>query len=530
MQGRVILGISGALFCQVILLMVAGWHNRYVIDNDAIAYIRIAGYYLHGQFDLAVSGYWGPLLSWMMVPWLAFVENTVDAARIAMGLSAIIFLLSCVAIFQNLDLHPAGVILGAWIVAAASIYWSVEFVTPDLLMSGFLGFAISRLVSESWIGSRSTPLMAGIWLGIAYFAKPIAFLMAFILSVGISILWVRSRVGSITQVLRSLAITLLSFLCLASPWVLILSHKYHHLTFTTSGTINHALVGPPDEDRYHPFRRKFHIPEPGRITSWEDPSHMPYKYWSPFDNMKNIKYQLFLIYRNYQRLLNVLNSFDMLGIGLFALVSALLFHKPWSQNLGAERWRWGGGVVICLSGLYLLLYSGEKRYHYPAYPFLLVASIGMINWLTHTDRSKVNLPRIIGFGLVVCSFAFPIYLQLPSALTGLKHPSILAYHLAKKLETAHIYGPLAGVDRKEGLFVAFFLNQPWYGEEQHTTMERLKQSQAKLFVIDRHSPLLSELDRDPLFRNLETVLFPSGEEVQKFPWKIYQIINLESKQ
>jgi hypothetical protein len=36
--------------------------------------------------------------------------------------------------------------------------------------------------------------------------------------------------------------------------------KYHKLTFSTTAAIAHAVVGPPDVDRYHPFG----LPSTGR--------------------------------------------------------------------------------------------------------------------------------------------------------------------------------------------------------------------------------------------------------------------------
>jgi hypothetical protein len=62
------IGLVGAILCQVLLLIMAGRHNRYVLDSDTIVYMRLAWYYATGQFHLAVSGYWGPLFSWLMVP------------------------------------------------------------------------------------------------------------------------------------------------------------------------------------------------------------------------------------------------------------------------------------------------------------------------------------------------------------------------------------------------------------------------------------------------------------------------------
>src|SRR5204862_241539 len=76
---------------------------------------------------------------------------------------------------------------------------------------------------------------------------------------------------------RSLAITLAMFACVAGLWMLVLSNKYGKPTFSTTARIAHALAGPGVGDRYHPTFRTFHEPESGRVTSWEDPTSMPYQ-------------------------------------------------------------------------------------------------------------------------------------------------------------------------------------------------------------------------------------------------------------
>ena len=70
--------------------------------------------------------------------------------------------------------------------------------------------------------------------------------------------------------------------------------------------------------------------------------------------------------------------------------------------------------------------------------------------------------------------------------------------------------------------MAFFMNQPWYGEEQHPTLERLKAVPAMLYVVPRHAYILAQLDVDPSLRNLDALLFDSAEEAQRYPWQVYQ--------
>src|SRR5947208_12224961 len=43
---------------------------RFQIDPDGISYINIAHLYAIGDFHDAINGYWGPLISWLLVPLL----------------------------------------------------------------------------------------------------------------------------------------------------------------------------------------------------------------------------------------------------------------------------------------------------------------------------------------------------------------------------------------------------------------------------------------------------------------------------
>src|SRR6266496_4293123 len=84
--------VPAVFVSQIIALAAAGWINRQALNPDGIAYMRIASYYASGRMDLAISGYWGPLLSWLLVPWLKAGVTAVAAARSVMALSAVYFL------------------------------------------------------------------------------------------------------------------------------------------------------------------------------------------------------------------------------------------------------------------------------------------------------------------------------------------------------------------------------------------------------------------------------------------------------
>src|ERR1041385_9192010 len=87
--------VRGVFVFQILALAAAGWINRQALNPDGVAYMRIASYYAAGRTDLAISGYWGPLLSWLLVPWLKAGVSPVIAARIVMALSETYFLWAC---------------------------------------------------------------------------------------------------------------------------------------------------------------------------------------------------------------------------------------------------------------------------------------------------------------------------------------------------------------------------------------------------------------------------------------------------
>lgn len=199
----------GFFILQIGLLIWAGWVNQDWISTDGISYIRIAQYYASGQFDLAVSGYWGPMLSWIIVPLLGFVEEPLSAAQMAMALSAIVYLFGCMAIFRVLGIGSSAVLVALGIVTFFSVHWAVQGITPDLLMSGILCLAISRTMHPDWCDKPSVQFSAGLLFGAAYLAKAPGLPFAFILIVAVGALWVVSQQTSPMHALRSAAITFL---------------------------------------------------------------------------------------------------------------------------------------------------------------------------------------------------------------------------------------------------------------------------------------------------------------------------------
>jgi hypothetical protein len=524
---------SNRFWAWMVLAYVAGLgllaaHFRNALNSDGVAYLRLASYYADGKWDLAVSGYWGPLASWGMAPLLKIGLPPLLVARLFMAVSAGVFLLGCRAVYRAFELPELWERAGMILAAMASLYWSVQFITPDLLLGGLLCFATSRLTTGA--AFRTTPAAVGTGLlwGLAYLTKAVALPLAILVVFGFGLLALRKGPAPRAALAYRAGVILAAFALLAGPWVLTLSLKYRTPTFSTSARIAHALSGPPDEDRYHPIGRTLHRPEPGRITSWEDPSRMAYHYWSPLESRAYAWHQAKTIARNFITCLALLASLNLAWPPLFF---ALLLRLSGTWPAGTERcFR-----ALLLPGLLVLIYVpcyitlAEQRYFYAAFPFLFAAvGAGLLGTAEPPGRKPSVSAQRWAWWFAVLGAVLPLVAAVLIIADAPMRAGGCAADLARRLERCRLGGPVAGSGMlpggRTGLYIAFLLNQPWYGDERQPAPADLKASGARLVVTRRDSELAAALDRDAGFENLDRTLFGDAAEAGRCPLKIYQVL------
>ena len=531
------------LFVAVLLgLAVAAFANQWQLNTDAIAYLRIAQYYAEGKTQLMVSGYWGPLLSWLMVPWLKLGVAPLLAGRLVMMLSGAVFVAGSFMLLKRTQLQGAVLYAATAIIGCAAIRWSVEVISPDLLMSGLFLLAVSELFQNIWLGSRTAHVRTGIWWALAYLAKPVAFPLAFLVTVAVAMIHGVARTTSWRALVRATSITLAAFALLVLPWIALLSAKYGGFTFSTSGRINHAIVGPGNADnigKYHPVVREFHAPDLGRVTMWEDPSRMKYPFWSPLESAANFQHQLGLIQRNAQTVAVVFKGMDQFWLGLLSLIGCCVLLPPWRESLARQRWCWVLAPLGLLGGIYLPVYvqPTDERYFYAAMPLLLTSALNVGLALTRTLVSKAPWARWLALFMVCASFGMVPMFGASFALMGSTNAETrVAKELADKIQVANVKGSIAGsglvqlggLPQRAGLYAAFFLGVPWHGDEVNATPERFLASGARLAVVprgsgDSPSTLVQSLLANPSFRDLDSVLFKSADEAKAFPLRVFEI-------
>jgi len=507
-------------------LVLLGLHFQHALNTDAVAYLRIASYYAAGKWDLAVSGYWGPLASWFMAVFLKLGVSPLAAGRGFMGVSAIVFLWGCVAVFRTSQLPEKWELTGAVLAALSGLYWSVQFITPDLFLGGLIGLAVSRQLAGPGLQTTSGAIRAGLWWGLACLTKAVAFPLAILATLAFGALALRNDPLNRRPLLRNLALIFLALGLVAGPWVLTLSLKYRTPTFSTTPRISHALTGPPDTDRYHPFARQLRPPAPGRITDWEEPSRMDYRYWSPFESPAYAWHQLKVIGRNIFICLALLTSLNVAWPALILSVASPRTRRR--IDAAALRILENSLVVpFLLLILYLPCYVTwtEQRFFYAAFPFVFTA---LAQWAVHgRETSRRQASEATWWWWAVLGGIAPLAAAVLVAGDAPKMAGDYAADLARRVESANQAGPVAGSGAlpggRAGLYLAFLLNQPWYGDELHPSPASLSTCGARLVVVTRRSQLASALDQDPAFVNLDRQLFAGPTEAVRYPLIVYQI-------
>lgn len=514
------------LLGQIALLAILGWRFRSALNSDGVAYLQLARYYAEGNFSLAISGYWGPGLSWLLALGLKIGLSPLVTARVVMGLSAMAFTWGAHRLFRAISLNSAGYVGGVSLVALAGAWWSVQFITPDLLLSGVWLLVLSWMLRLDWTASWWSAALVGAGWGVAYLIKAISLPLGVVTLVlfGIHALRQKSRSQSECRlpmrVIQSVIWAGLVMALVAAPWIMILSLKYERLTFSTTPSITHTLTGPPDVDRYHPFARTFQTPEPGRLTSWEEPSQMDYQVWSPWASGAYARHQVQVLGRNLLTL-----SVLWCSINLGALFWCWVWARASRESVVRRQL---SALLILPLGLVLVYLPcfftlTEQRFFYVTLPLFYAASLC---WLENAPRPACCSPRvrlILAWGFVVV----PLLAQIALVRDRLARAGEAGQQLADKMRAVGVVGPLAGSANlpggRTGLYVAFHLQQPWQGDKLAPTPEEIAACGAKYFLVCRDSTLAQELEREARFENLDARLFNAVAQEAVFPVQVFEI-------
>ena len=328
-------------------------------------------------------------------------------------------------------------------------------VAPDVALAACLLFYFAALGDARWRSSNLGLLGIGVLGGVAYWTK--AYALPFVLiHLPVTMLCFGFQ-APMSQRVRQTVIALLGFALPVGLWICALTWQHGSITIGSSGAINHAVVGPPDVQRYHPV--VFGIPSAPHIAIWENPEKLPYQFWSPLQSWPYFQYQMQVVGGNAAKMVRVLTNFDTLNLTLVVAL-ALVPLGWWLRRDTRTRtllWWTAGTIVLYLAGY--LLVAFEPRYaNSLIFPLLLAGGFQAV--LSPSRR----LPTWAGpaaIALLAGSIAWKWLPITQRNLTVASPPYMRS--LAQNFLEMNFHGPFASTSWYHGVALAFSTNQPSVG-------------------------------------------------------------------
>jgi hypothetical protein len=194
--------------------------------------------------------------------------------------------------------------------------------------------------------------------------------------------------------------------------------------------------------------------------------------------------------------------------------------------LGGHWWRaWAPAAALGVIYLPGNLLISEQRYFYAAFPFLFVICVS--GGLRLKGAGNPVQPgrwgvAVVAFAFLAPTLARPTTWRPPGSTAG-----ECAWILGEKLKGLQLSGPVASSAQmpggRAGMYVAFHLDAPWYGDAREAKAAEFEKSQATLVIVKRELPVCAELSRQARFVDLDGRLFGSPEEAARFPLKAYEV-------
>jgi len=433
---------------------------RYQLDPDGISYISIAQKYACGDFHDAINGYWGPMTSWFLVPFLVVGVPPLVSAKLlslCIGCLTIISFKSFSYRFHMSEKVRRTTLL---VTIPVVLQFAVWIFTPDLLLTCVLLTYFSIIFRMDYPAHLFHGALCGGIGAIAYLAKSSAFpffLLHFLLLSGLHYRGALTK-GRKSKVLLSFLLGLAAFVALSTPWVSIISKKYGNTTIGTAGRYNWQMAGPESKGQAHFYQGFIKPPNQSAISGWEDPSYIRTTPWSPFDSWRNFLHELRLVLRNVYAIVMAFESFSFLSMAIILGFIVSCAAPPSRVSLR-------GGALFAL--LTILLYAGGytpflvRSRHLFVLCLLLVAMGGSLLDKLFSSDFFTQARRKITICFFVVSFVGAPTAQLLRDINVGKD----IYELNRRLqETCMIKGNVASYNNwRESLYLSFHLNVRYYG-------------------------------------------------------------------
>lgn len=501
-----------------------------LLNADGVSYIQIARHYAAGDLELAVNSYWGPLVSWLLLPGVAAGLDPIVCFRVldiacGLGMAA-----GSAALAARLAGPRAGRVAfsGALLLG---LRMTPAPLSPDLLLACLIAW---YAVAAVGFASQPTPRRAalvGLLGGLSYLAKTyaLAFVVAHLATLG-ALGLVVLRQSTLGRLGRYLPITAAALLLLAGPWVWAISAHDGQPTVGSVGPMAVSFAARAAAGVQQPWQPVRQI-RPGRLTAWENPVELEGRKGGVGPAPSRTLSLGWIALRNVRLAADCLRVAD--GVGLLVLgtlISAVLLVLGWRSAPTADhvaRTVLVTAVAIYVGG-YLPVWV-EMRYYWPTWGLMLALTIDGIwnagHGTTLTERgASASRDEALGFEGPGARLRAVVLAMLVVGVTVQSLGAIAARHLRGEFAAARALrkagralgpGPHLVSNRWEaGVFAAYWSKTPFLGqlgsrEPPAIARELAPVAPARLLIFD-DGALARDLDETAGFRRIATYSLPDG--------------------
>ena len=372
-----------------IILFVVTWPlYQYVSDLDAIGYMEVAHHYIDGELKLAVNGFWNPLHSWLVIPFIKAGLNDWAAFKV----SNLVFSIgSLIALHELLNKFP----LELWLKAAiqyASVIVLLSYCHFELAADALLVFQLlvyfNLIKEEDFFTSIPKNLLAGTIGATLYLAKSYGFPFFIFHFLVIHLFLNPNKRNAVKQ----LAAGYFMFFLFTFPWLAALHWKYGEwmIAFGKFNAHWNFADGPPPGPVIHP------PPHEGSSSVWEDPWHVRVDNISSAPFITVALHQLRVILFNFQQWLKCIHDLSFLSPAILLLSGFMYFkekNRVWLYMVI--------GMLVLPSG-YILLHL-ETRFIWATSFIFFIAGAWMLQLLFQKFTLR-NWQRVVIWLLFFGSF------------------------------------------------------------------------------------------------------------------------------
>lgn len=457
--------VSVGLYLILLLLLIP--HYIYQLDPDGISYIGIAQKYLNGDFQNAINGCWGPMISWLLIPILATGLKPIIGFKLMTSFIGLLTLFQTYRVLRKLAIDESLILPTLFCSVFIILNFALTLVAPDLLFAFFGMCFVNELLNfNENQENKITGIKIG-WYGALLFLTKnygLPFFIVTFLLISFVIFIRNSEKVERMKVLSHCIIGMVVFGLISFVWIYLLSTKYGYWTFGTAGHYNHRVFGP--QSLGHPMYY-VGLMEPANSTAttiMEDFSYVDVPEWAATDLLSNIRFYVSRLLNNFFAYFKILNDFS------FMTACLLLVGVIYLVQLG-RKFLYNKVLVILLfllvltSGYLILLIEHRYLWLYN----LLVLVLGSYFLTVFLKKFQLNnLSKVILLLFFYCSFLLYPGITLSRNFNKGKE----MYLQSQQLIELGVKGRIATKGTwYGGAVMAYYTGAQFYGTCKHTAPE-----------------------------------------------------------